>query len=282
MTSKNSIVLSSIIVLVALTGCFARPGTLRSDSSKESGDNMQQDWLNADIRALPISGNPIHLIEIAQDLSTFSAPYGQKVYALRLAALAHSLDRKNVKVSAALSKIAFLAADGIDGDDDSMKKNAETGVRAARSAGINTSNPEICYYFALNQGLIIRSAGLLAIAKLPEIFDALQAAQKSGHLDYGGPMRVLGMLYMKAPAWPSGIGDLEKSLELLARACELYPSHPQNFMFYAEALIQDDNNEEALKYLDIADRLAVPEIWGIHYSTRWRGEITELRRKATP
>lgn len=281
MRSLNSIVLNSAYVLVLLTGCLVRPGTIRQDVSETIDVNNQRDWLNADIRALPISGNPIQLVEIAQDLSTYSAPYGQKIYALRLAAHAHTLDKKNVKVATALSKIAFLAADGIDDDENAMKKNAEIGVRAARAAGVDTSSPETSYYFALNQGLIIRSAGLLAIGKLPEIYQALQTAQKTPHLDYGGPIRVLGMLYMKAPAWPSGIGDLEKSLELLARACEEYPSHPQNFIFYAEALIQDDNNAEALKYLDIADRLSVPEIWGIHYSTRWRGEIAELKRKAS-
>lgn len=267
--------------MALLTGCVLHPGSMRTDAPEGNDGTVRQDWLNADILTLPFAGNPINLVEIAQDLCTYSAPYGQKAYALRLASLAHSLDRKNTKVAIALSKIAFMAADAVEGDEETMKKTAEIGVRAARAAGTDKSNPEACYYFALNQGLIIRSAGLLAIGKLPEIFEALQIAQKVDHLDYGGPLRVLGMLYMKAPAWPSGIGDLEKSLELLARASELYPSHPQNFLFYAEALIQDDNNEKARECLDIAYRLSVPEIWGVHYSTRWRGEIDELQRKAS-
>ncbi|TFH41213.1 MAG: hypothetical protein E4G96_05960, partial [Chrysiogenales bacterium] len=100
-------------------------------------------------------------------------------------------------------------------------------------------------------------------------------------LDYGGPLRVLGMLYIKAPAWPSGIGDLDKALDLLRRATEKYPSHPLNYMFYGDALLQDDDKEKALENLETAYRLAVPEIWGLPYSTIWRREIDALKSKAS-
>ncbi len=281
MKSINSKVLSSIFFLLFFAGCSLRQGVVRSETYSANNDSIRQDWYNADIKALPISGNPLALIEIARELCVPSVSLGQKAYALRLAVHAHTLDKKNIEIAVALSRIAFFAADAVEQNDDMMKKFAGIGVKAARTAGINKSNPEACYYFALNQGLIIRSAGLFAINKLPEIHEALQVAQNAAHLDYGGPLRVLGMLYIKAPAWPSGIGDLDKALDLLRQATEKYPSHPLNYMFYGDALLQDDDKEKALENLETAYRLAVPEIWGLHYSTIWRREIDELKSKAS-
>ena len=94
---------------------------------------------------------------------------------------------------------------------------------AARRAGVNKESPEACYYFAVNQGIILYTKGLFGLNKLPEIFEALKIAQKNEAIDLGGPLRVLGMMYLKAPAWPSGIGDLDKSLELLEKASKKYP-----------------------------------------------------------
>lgn len=271
--------ITSLFIFSCLTGCAIHQELVKADQAKQRANPPEVDWFDSDIKTLPIINNAPALADIASDLCNRPAPFGQKVYALRLATQASFIDRNNKKVSLVLSRIAFLVADSIDGDDDKMKKSADIGVRAARSIGLNQANPESCYYFALNQGLIVQSRGLFALNKLPEIHEALKTAQKVDNLDYGGPMRVLGMMYLRAPAWPSGIGDLDKSLELLEQAVIKYPEHPQNFMFYAMALIEDDNKDAALHNLDIAYRLAVPEIWGPYYSKKWRSEIDSLRKK---
>jgi len=272
---------SSLLILLLLTGCGIHQELVKTNEKVKASDINEPDWFQADIRLLPIYNNPKALTDVADTLGTRSAPFGQKVYALRLAVQANFLDKKSKSAALVLSRVAFLVADSIDGDEDKIKKSAEIGVKAARSIGIDQSNPEACYYFALNQGLIVQMKGLFALGKLPEIHEALKTAQKVEQLDAGGPLRVLGMMYLKAPAWPSGIGDLDKSLELLEQAIKKYPEHPQNFIFYAEALMQDDNNEKALQVLDIAERLSVPEIWGLYYSKKWRTEIDALKKKAT-
>jgi len=88
-------------------------------------------------------------------------------------------------------------------------------------------------------------------------------------------------MYLKAPAWPTVIGDLDKSLELLEKASKKYPSHPQNFIFYAQALIEDGNKSKAHANLETAYKLATPEIWGMYYSKKWRTEIDELKKKTS-
>lgn len=280
MRLPNTKALSSLLVAILFTGCGIHQELVKTNQVMQASVGSEPDYLNADIRILPIFNNPKALSELADTLGTRSASFGQKVYALRLATQANFIDKKSNNTALVLSRVAFLVADSIDGDEDKIKKSAEIGVRAARSVGINSDNPEACYYFALNQGLIVQMRGLFALKQLPEIHEALKNAQKVETLDSGGPLRVLGMMYLKAPAWPTGIGDLDKSLELLEKATANHPENPQNFMFYAEALIQDDNKEKALENLDIAERLAVPEIWGSYYSKRWLAEIDALKKKA--
>ncbi len=276
----NTKAISSLLITIVCTGCGIHQELVRTNQVMQAGERTEPDYLNADIHSLPIVNNPRALTDLADTLGTRSASFGQKVYALRLAVQANFIDKKSKNTALVLSRLAFLVADSIDGDEDKIKKSAEIGVKAARSVGINDDNPEACYYFALNQGLIVQMRGLFALKQLPEIHQALKTAQKVEALDAGGPLRVLGMMYLKAPAWPTGIGDLDKSLELLEKATANHPENPQNFMFYAEALIQDDNKEKALQNLDIAERLAVPEIWGSYYSKRWLAEIELLKKKA--
>lgn len=276
MKALNSFFLSILL----LTGCGIHQELVRTNLNL-TGDKYLPNWFLSDIKLLPIFNNPKALTDIAEELGTRPAPFGQKVYALRLAVQANFVDKKSKRTALVLSKVAFLVADSIDSkEEDKIKKSAEIGVKAARSIGINKDNPEACYYFALNQGLIVQMRGLFALKQLPEIHEALKNAQKVEQLDAGGPLRVLGMMYLKAPAWPSGIGDLDKSLELLEKATKKYPEQPQNFIFYAEALIQDDNKEKALENLDIAEHLSVPEIWGSYYAKKWQTEIAELKKKA--
>ncbi len=270
---------SLFVLIIPFLGCALQQTSVRTEQRITATAETQQNWQNADIKSLPFSKDPSSLAELAGDLSTRFSSIGQKQYALRLATLAAEQDHKDKKVFLALARTAFLLADNIEGSENSAKKIAEIGAKAARSAGLDEASPEACYYFALNQGLIVQSQGLLALGKLPEIVNALKIAQKAESIDFGGPLRVLGVLYLKAPAWPSGIGDLDKALELLEKCAKKYPTFPQNLIFYAEALIEDDSKEKAAEILDTAYQLAVPEIWGVLYSNKWRAQIDELKKK---
>ena len=84
-------------------------------------------------------------------------------------------------------------------------------------------------------------------------------------IDDGGPLRLLGMLYLKAPPWPTGFGDSEKALELLRTAVEKHPRHPLNHLFYAEVLWEADESspvERIESELAIGMRLLAEGNWG--------------------
>ena len=67
---------------------------------------------------------------------------------------------------------------------------------------------------------------------------------------YGGPWRVLGRLYNKAPGFPISIGDNKKSLECFEKALEFGPKFYLNHFFVADLYISDRKKDKARKHLE--------------------------------
>ena len=105
----NTKAASSIILLLLVAGCGIHQELKQTNQAVVPPDQVQPDWYNADIRLLPIINNPAALAEIAGELSAWSAPFGQKVYAMRLATQASFLDKKNKAYSILLSRTSFLS-----------------------------------------------------------------------------------------------------------------------------------------------------------------------------
>ncbi len=75
--------------------------------------------------------------------------------------------------------------------------------------------------------------------------EALRAAELSPKLDYGGPDRMLGELYLKAPCPPVSVGDLDKSFEHYEKAVNIAPEYAYNRLGLASAYLEDDYREKA-------------------------------------
>jgi hypothetical protein len=102
-----------------------------------------------------------------------------------------------------------------------------------------------------------------------------QAMVLSPDIDAGGPLRLLGTLYLKAPAWPNGIGDQDKAVELLAEAVKKHPGHPLNHLFYAQALFaagDDEASPEVKAELALGQKLLAEGNWG-YRKTPWQKEF---------
>ncbi|MGH8567463.1 MAG: sterol transporter outer membrane protein BstC [Gammaproteobacteria bacterium] len=128
---------------------------------------------------------------------------------------------------------------------DRRENLAAEGVRFAEAAIALGADGDgaVHYYLAANLGLVIRDHVTLAMENLPRLQGAMQrAVDLSPDIDDGGPLRVLGILYLKAPPWPTGFGDGEKALELLQAVVEKHPRHPLNHLFYAEVLWEADES----------------------------------------
>ncbi len=171
----------------------------------------------------------------------------------------------------------FLVVDVIE-DKKSSYYLSGKGLKISLKAGAGI-DPEVSYYHALFLGMVIREKGLMALGRLKEVVKMLEVARSKPELDFGGPLRVSGMLYLKAPPWPQGIGDLDKSLDALQKAVEKFPEFPQNKIFLAEAFIEDEDTEKAKGLLNEVEKELKITLWGKDYCSIWKKYIKNLRKK---
>lgn len=171
-----------------------------------------------------------------------------------------------------------------EANQEKREKLAAEGVGFAEAALAQGGGGDgaVHYYLAANLGLAVRDHITLAMENLERLEREMkQALALSPGIDDGGPLRLLGMLYLKAPAWPNGIGDSDKALELLEKAAKEYPEHPLNHLFYAQAL-WDEDDDAALAQVKaefaLGEKLLATGNWG--YSKEpWQKEFDEFQQE---
>jgi hypothetical protein len=169
-------------------------------------------------------------------------------------------------------------------NQENREKLAAEGVGFAEDALAQGGSGEgaVHYYLAANLGLAVREHPTLAMGNLGRLEDEMkQALALSPDIDRGGPLRLLGMLYLKAPAWPNGIGDRDKALELLGRAAREYPEQPLNHLFYAQALWDEGDEDSIIQYkreLALGEKLLSEGNWGYNKQP-WKKEFDEFRQE---
>lgn len=186
-------------------------------------------------------------------------------------------NRSNRDAALTAARAVYLVIDVLE-DKEEVYQLSELGYKITLSAGAGI-DPEASYYNALFLGFIVRQKGLMALGRLKDVVSMLKVAQKKPELDFGGPLRVSGMLFLKAPPWPRGLGDLDKALEALEAAVEKSPRFPQNTMFFAEALIEDEELDKAERMLQKSSRELKLDVWGDDYCRIWKQYINNLKTK---
>jgi hypothetical protein len=227
---------------------------------------------------LPAADNRIALTDQAARLCVTIANRPQRTLGYRAAVRALSLAPDDATLALLSARCAFMTAD-FETEEATLITLTDDGLAAVARADATGKNPLAAYYRAVLLGLAVRLKGLDALGRLPEVLDALKIAREQPDVDLGGPLRVLGMLYLRAPAWPAGPGDLEAALELLKEAVTRYPSHPLNHLFFAEALRENDQQDAALSELTLARTLARADLWGEANTTRWLADIAALEAR---
>lgn len=136
-------------------------------------------------------------------------------------------------------------------------EQAELAARCEQKLGSileRTPKAQAHYYRALCWGARAQARPLEG---LPLVRRMLSAAERAAALDpsceHGGPERLLGGLYLRAPAWPVSIGDPEQAVEHLEKAVALDPRWPENHLLLAEALWADERPLEARQALELAE-----------------------------
>jgi tetratricopeptide (TPR) repeat protein len=128
---------------------------------------------------------------------------------------------------------------------------AKRGIVLARHGReLQPDRVECQYWYAINVGLLAdvdRSYGLSAVGEMESALN--RAIEIDEGYDYAGPLRVLGILYLRSPAPPTSIGSPRKGLRLLHQAVDDFPDYPENYLYLAEALRDNGHVDEARQAL---------------------------------
>lgn len=134
----------------------------------------------------------------------------------------------------------FIAERTASGED--ALAAAERGRSMAAAAVTRWPHSAAAHYLlAYATGLVAEQRPLQAL-KLVAVIE--QEAQLAADLDAamhnGGPERMLGELYLRAPGFPVSIGDSALAVEHYRRAVALAPDHRANRLGLVEALLAEE------------------------------------------
>lgn len=200
---------------------------------------------------------------------------------------ANAAARTNVALACQLGRTAFLWADCAT-NDQRRAQIANEGIRACRDAvARDPQSAAAHYYLAQNLGELARTKSLGALKLVREMEKTwLRAVALDERLDFAGPDRSLGMLYLDAPGWPTSVGSNAKARAHLERAVQLAPDYPDNRLTLAEALLRWHKRDELAAQIGALDELrsrakvtfAGPD-WEAAWLD-WEARLAELKRKA--
>jgi len=145
---------------------------------------------------------------------------------------------------AALQAARCYAVLARNGTSKSVRlENAVKGRNMAEAAvDRDPKNPMAHYLAAYLAGLEAENQPLKGLSLVPAIErGALEASRLNPGLDHGGPDRMLGELYLRAPDPPVSIGDLEKAILHYQRAVMQDPDFVENRLGLAEAYLEDED-----------------------------------------
>ena len=127
------------------------------------------------------------------------------------------------------------------------------------------------YYAAVLKGrrAEVSGNGFKALRLVKEVL-ALgnRAAAIDETFDNAAPLRLLAMLYAKAPSWPASVGDIDLALETAEKALSI-SDYPMNHLIMAEVLIEDSDFERAREELKMVLKAEMTGVWA-REGLRWR------------
>lgn len=114
--------------------------------------------------------------------------------------------------------------------DGAVAAGEQCQGRAPKSAACD-------YWQAVALGLAAREQPLTALGRLAGIIALLERAGAADPgLDDAGPSRVLALLLVRAPGWPTGPGSVDDALLAAQAAVARAPRHPLNVLTLGECL----------------------------------------------
>jgi tetratricopeptide (TPR) repeat protein len=174
------------------------------------------------------------------------AGYAQKAIEGYSSAL--QADPKSYEAAWKLSKAYWYL--GNHSEKNEKEAIFQKGIDAAKRAiAIDPNSCEGHFWLGVNYGLYGEAHGKLkALGLINPIKDEMKKAMDiQENCECGGPQRVLGRLYSKAP-WFKG-GSKSKAIESLNESLKLCPNDTQSRMFLVDIYLDDGKKELAIQQL---------------------------------
>lgn len=181
----------------------------------------------------------------------------------------HLKKKPDYRLNWLAAKTCFWVSSKLKNKDQRIRF-AEKGMAYAQKARIiEPQRVEAIYYYMLNLAKRVEAKNQLA--KIKTLLRLAKEAEAiNPNFDHAGPLVFQAKLYLEAPAWPISVGDSEKAIPLLQRAL-MISKRPLTYLFYAQALIENDENMLAK---DALERALSGKL-----SPRWRKEANQLLDK---
>lgn len=150
---------------------------------------------------------------------------------------------------------------------------------------VDPQEPQCDYLLALGLGLQVRERRATAIDGLPRVVSLLKSSiERSPEMDHAGPHRVMALVYLRAPSWPAGPGDIDLGYEQAQRATQLDPAHPPNQLALGEALGDVGEISSSKAAYREAERLALEQLGqGVPDASEWldlaRAALAKLEQR---
>ncbi len=205
-----------------------------SGSARAAGALLALALLSAAGCAAPITQPSEALVDYEQQLGEGPLRADDE-YPLRWQAARAALDQIDDPSTPAAEKVSY-ARKALD--------------HAEAAAALAPERVEGHFYTAVAIGRVLELSAVPNPSRIGELEAAgLRAKELDPSFRCAGPLRLLALLYHKAPAWPLGPEDAgeEDVIEgLLTQALELAPECVENRVAYAEFLADVERRDEAL------------------------------------
>lgn len=144
------------------------------------------------------------------------------------------------------------------GARDDRKALVDTALAAAEQCQQRAPKAPACdYWQAAALGVAARERPLSALGNLKELIDLLRRADANApELDHAGPARLLAVVLVRAPGWPTGPGNPDDALVEAQKAVARASEYPPNQLALGEALAATGDTDGARAAFERARALA--------------------------
>jgi len=194
-----------------------------------------------------------------------------------------SVTDETVQLAALLGATrAHLWIGGHHDDSEVRLASAVAAIDLAQWCGrVDPEEPECDYQLALGIGLQVQERRSTVTDGIPRVVRLLASSiERDPRMDHAGPHRVLALVHLRAPGWPTGPGDVDLGLEQALKAVELFPDFPPNRLALGEAYRDlDETDDSRAEYREAARLASDQATLGMPDAAEWLDQANaELER----